>query len=577
MELVNAGATQAEAENLAPLLSAVLNGEEISGNQAGTIAKNEVAVSVLENATGKTINTDAPLGEVKTAIRSLASRAVEPQAAQPTVDTLAQVQPTEDAQPVAQSVEQDTTQRNAQTIADFAKKMGKAGSAALTQMYVEGEDAMQYIAGMARAYNAGKNGTSRAEIINDLQGINAAQAQAAYIAGQEDATRAEQAAYFGKDAGLVRDSMLKKANLSSKDRRMLDAVGKVAGVKVRFVSELADEDGRPANAQYKNGELLIALNTADPVRVAFTHEIVHRMREVSPEAYNALASFVQQNMNSDSMAVVQRAYSDAYGTDHDVLNEEIVAQAIGQMMGDSAVLEQFVKDDRNAAQKLLDAVHDLIAAIKRVLNGQNVKLTAEQKADFADLQANLEEMTKALESALKQMEADVQNNTEEGNKNTASEGGEVKYSLNKNFAAEVDAWDGKRNTVFHIGTISEALQSIGVQDRGIIWYGKKIAEILRKHSNMSKEIIKQVPEILEYPVVVLKSQQSDSRIVVFGEFKDDNGDLVTAVLELAPTNKGGELLDMNVVVSAYGKDTNPASFIQNSELLYLDKIEPKAG
>lgn len=271
------------------------------------------------------------------------------------------------------------------------------------------------------------------------------------------------------------------------------------------------------------------------------------------------------------MAVIKRNYSEAYGTDTDVVNEEVVAQAIGQMLGDSKMLDKLVQDDRNAAQKLVDAVRDLIAAIKRALNGQNVTLTAEQRADFADLQGNLEELSKMLEHALKKVGETVQRNTEEGNKNTAVDGGEAKYSLNKNFAAEVDAWDGKRNTVFRIGTTSEALQSIGVQDRGIIWYGKKIAEILRKHSNMSKEIIKQVPEILEHPVVVLKSQQSDSRIVVFGELKDDNGDLVTAVLELAPTNKGGELLDMNVVVSAYGKDTNPASFIQNSELLYLDK------
>ena len=454
-QLIAAGATEAEAETLAPILNSVLNGEEISGNQAGTIAKNEVAVSILESATGETINTDAPLGEVKSTIRGLASRQGAQMELATAEDTPAQVQPVEAAQtpvepPVMETpTAEDFIQRNAQAVADFAKTVDKAGATVLTQMYTEGQNTEQYIAGMMRAYNAGKNGTSRAEIINDLQGITGHQAQAAYIAGQEDAARAEQTAYFGKDAGVVKDDMLKKSNLSSKDRRMLDAVGKVAGVKVRFVDKLTDESGRPANAKYKNGELLIALNTADPVRVAFTHEIVHRMREVSPEAYNALASFVQQNMNSDSMAVVQRAYSDAYGTNPDVLSEEIVAQAIGQMMSDSAVLEQFVKDDRNAGQKLLDAVHDLIAAIKRALNGQNVKLTAEQKADFADLQANLEEMSKTLESALKQMEADVQRNTKQGNKNTASEGGDVKYSF-KGYAP--DTGRGIYQSNFPLGT-----------------------------------------------------------------------------------------------------------------------------
>ncbi|NLH01235.1 MAG: hypothetical protein GX488_04930 [Clostridiales bacterium] len=53
-------------------------------------------------------------------------------------------------------------------------------------------------------------------------------------------------------------------------------------------------------------------------------------------------------------------------------------------------------------------------------------------------------------------------------------------------------------------------------------------------------------------------------------FTDKNGAPVTAVLELQPTNKGGELLNMNVIASAYGKDSNPAGFIRNSDLLYLD-------
>ena len=98
-----------------------------------------------------------------------------------------------------------------------------------------------------------------------------------------------------------------------------------------------------------------------------------------------------------------------------------------------------------------------------------------------------------------------------------------------------------------------------------------MAEILRKHSGMTRDIIKQVPEILEHPVIVLKSQNSDSRIAIFGEVKDANGVPVTAILELQPTNKGGQVLDMNVVASVYGKTNNIANFIKNSDLLYLDR------
>lgn len=71
----------------------------------------------------------------------------------------------------------------------FAKTMGKAGASVLSEQYRDGQDAEAYIRGMTKAYNAGKNGTSRAELINNLpSGIDGTQAQSAYIAGQADAT-----------------------------------------------------------------------------------------------------------------------------------------------------------------------------------------------------------------------------------------------------------------------------------------------------------------------------------------------------------------------------------------------------
>ena len=42
--------------------------------------------------------------------------------------------------------------------------------------------------------------------------------------------------------------------------------------------------------------------------------------------------------------------------------------------------------------------------------------------------------------------------------------------------------------------------------------------------------------------------------MIFGTVTDTNGTPVTAILELQPTNKGGQILDMQVIASAYGKD-----------------------
>ena len=149
-------------------------------------------------------------------------------------------------------------------------------------------------------------------------------------------------------------------------------------------------------------------------------------------------------------------------------------------------------------------------------------------------------------------------------------GGRRAYKVDPDFAKAVDDWDGKSKVTFNVGVTSDILKSIGVKDRGIVWHGGKAAEIMRKHPNMTKEVIKQVPNIMEDPVLVLKSQQHDSRLVIFGELIDVAGDPVLAILELEPTTKGGEVMNINVIASAYGKDSNPAGFIMSSDLLYID-------
>lgn len=190
-QLIAAGATAEEAEKLAPAIESVLNGEEISGNQAGAIARNDAAISILETVTGEQIETDAPLGEVKEAIKALASRQEVQEEATAPVDTPVETAPVEAPQiaPTAPADTNTQSTRNLSIIQDFAKDVDKAGSSALTSMYTEGQDPENYIAGMMKAYGAGKNGGDAipTAILGDMYGLTAPQAEAAYLAGQADA------------------------------------------------------------------------------------------------------------------------------------------------------------------------------------------------------------------------------------------------------------------------------------------------------------------------------------------------------------------------------------------------------
>ncbi len=151
--------------------------------------------------------------------------------------------------------------------------------------------------------------------------------------------------------------------------------------------------------------------------------------------------------------------------------------------------------------------------------------------------------------------------------------GGVSYDIDNGFETRYDKWvkDGRpdRETIT-VGTTSDALKSIDVKDQKITWDTSKINEALRKHNELDDNILKQIPQVLENPIIVMQSLQSDSRLTMFGEVYDNNGIPVMAVLELLPTNRNATIvLDEIKLTSTYGKD-NTQSFINRSDILYLD-------
>ena len=111
----------------------------------------------------------------------------------PPNESAAQNAPQAETPPAASTT--DAVQRKGRKdVERVAEKMDKAGAFAMKDQYRDGQDAEAYIRGMAKAYDAGKNGTSREELINNLpSGIDGTQARSAYIAGQADAASAQTA------------------------------------------------------------------------------------------------------------------------------------------------------------------------------------------------------------------------------------------------------------------------------------------------------------------------------------------------------------------------------------------------
>lgn len=164
---------------------------------------------------------------------------------------------------------------------------------------------------------------------------------------------------------------------------------------------------------------------------------------------------------------------------------------------------------------------------------------------------------------------------------------DIRYSISKKFYDDFDKWDGKNSSItFEIGNTSDALQSIGIKNQKIIMHSGMILNKLNKHSELSRDIFRQIPELLERPVIVQFSdaidsktgkQKYDSRITVLGELyteKESNGrkanNPVLVSIELLPQNKKStKLLNVSVITSAYAK-SNLQRYINKNSILYID-------
>ena len=174
------------------------------------------------------------------------------------------------------------------------------------------------------------------------------------------------------------------------------------------------------------------------------------------------------------------------------------------------------------------------------------------------------------------MNRDVATAAWEAGRKAARQSGAAQYSISKDYRQKLRQWnrDGKpEGASFELGTTGATLQGLGAAESDIYMNGDKIKTILKEHPEITMREVERIPEILEDPVLILKSKAGrggNSRLVLFGSVKAQNGQPILAVLDLRATEGGFLLGDMQKVNSAYTKK-NPASFIQSSEVLYADQ------
>ena len=382
------------------------------------------------------------------------------------------------------------------------------------------------------------------------------------------------------------------------EQKAVESVGKALGVGVVFKNldtSIKKADGkrklfRP-NGYYDKSTNTIYINSSrsfegDALMTIFKHELTH-FTENASGPYDAFCDAAKRSKefrawledktkrasdkNEDGNRSVDQMMAKLNSDIRELYSRRDidigVAGAQREIYADFAGDVLFARNG-SAAENIINSLSikqrpRFIEAIRDLLKFLREKLKGNRDITFGILMLETRYKNAALRAAeVAEVRSDGKSGKSVGNSNKL-------FSINRNFADEYDGWD-KKDPLYHfkIGRTSKVLQKLGINEQDIVWDSSKIIKIKSKHPEITDSVIKQVPGILEDPIIVMRSKTTPGRMTMFGEVYSNNGKPILAVLELHPT-KGNVELDEIKIASAYGKD-NAQNFINSSEIIYID-------
>lgn len=436
--------------------------------------------------------------------------------------------------------------------------------------YKQGDSASEYMNAFLDFRRAGQLGQDFDSVLqsnaNKYAGLEESQLRQAYYAGVNEKNNApkhysaKEEKRAEKNGGLLRNYTKKLNAEQAGSVYVLEALAKKYGFVVEVCDTLADG---MANGEYdpKTGRIKIALDAEENAYLRTAgHELYHYIEDWNSTAAGELREYVigklKESENYDYEGRVKELQKLYEGFGKADIEAEIVAESMFDVF-DEKTIRELVNENRPLAVKIQSWIRGFLESIEKALTAIGLK-SPEVRALEGDTEA-LEKISGMFKSALEDAKENKSEKTSKTN--------DVKYSINPEFAHRYDEWN--KNEIggyFFLGTTSEPLQSIGINPAEIYWDKSKIKAIKKKHPTMTDSIIKQVPNMLENPVLITQSMTSTNRVVVLGELYDENGHPIVAALELKPN---GRVKNFVKVASAYSKDSLQ-NFIRQSDILYID-------
>ena len=310
------------------------------------------------------------------------------------------------------------------------------------------------------------------------------------------------------------------------------------------------------NGQYRltngyrapDGTIYVNINSRDPLMVTFGHEMFHDL--VADSKYSGLIDTLVENPDyADMVKGMMNAKTELYerngiDLDPDAAAEEVAADISGDLLGSRDMLEYIGARNTEAA-----------TGIKGFLNRILKKLKGKPSA---------QEAYNRLSEAQRALIDGIEGRTE------AEEAGKISYSLmreaveknNCPFAeqfADYKAGKMKPTELFALGNTSQYLQAAGIGNEPIVMAQSVVAKAQRKAKvdthghNLSDNVLLKLPEMLDKPVLLLKSDTVPNAAVIVTSTADSDGNPIVVALHLS-RSEGFDIVTR--VASLYGKENS---------------------
>lgn len=487
-----------------------------------------------------------------------------------------------------QELDEAAAQQEEQYLQEQARR---AGYDEITAAYflngnTTGMPAEQYAQSFGQVYEQGRLGASEQRAMRYAEGMNQDVAAAAYRAGL---------AAGQKGAGNGSIEVTDEGQIGQAGQR---AEGQTGGVRQSTAQRQRADTGRKRAEGARDlakawdevtlSELGFGENNAQKVRV------MPKGQEGRSEDIQAAEKFFRsmgvQNARFFTGQLTQEIDGQTFYADAAVTEDGSVL-----IRADSEEYSAFELAKHEGYHLLVKRWPEMAAKIQKRLLGEG-KITKEMIESYVgayagiygdDTDAYVEEIIADTYAGMNRtdygtnkLRADVKMEVGQWQKKSGSaRAPPAKMSIAQDFKSRVAAWYKSgmpEGTSFVLGETGATLQGLGAIESDIYMNGEKISTILKEHPEMTIREIQRIPEILDDPVLILKSRNSanvreNSRLVIFGTVKASDGRAVMCVMDLRPTENGLLLDDMQKVASAYTKDNHPDRFVQNSFVLHADE------